>query len=117
MSAMFDALTQDERELLRPAGAPERAELMKAVLTDRRFSDPDWIFERKLDGIRCLAVRTGDRVRMLSRNNLDLATRFPELIPRLGVKPAVGTRSTARSSLSRDRPRASPGWRSVRAVT
>jgi bifunctional non-homologous end joining protein LigD len=59
---------------------------MKAVLTDRRFSDPDWIFERKLDGIRCLAVRTGDRVRMLSRNNLDLATRFPELIPRLGVE-------------------------------
>ena len=30
-------------------------ELMKAVLTDERFSDADWIFERKLDGIRCLA--------------------------------------------------------------
>ena len=30
---------------------------MKAVLTDARFSDPDWIFERKLDGIRCIAIR------------------------------------------------------------
>lgn len=90
MSTMFDALTQDERELLRPAGAPERAELMKAVLTDRRFSDPDWIFERKLDGIRCMAVRTGDHVRMLSRNNLDLATRFPELVPRLGAEACGG---------------------------
>ena len=34
---------------------------MKAVLTDERFSDPDWIFERKLDGIRCIAIRDGAR--------------------------------------------------------
>ena len=32
---------------------------MKAMLTDERFSDPDWIFERKLDGIRCIAIRDG----------------------------------------------------------
>ena len=32
---------------------------MKAVLTDERFSDPDWIFERKLDGIRCIAIKAG----------------------------------------------------------
>ena len=30
---------------------------MKAVLTDERFSDPDWIYERKLDGIRCVAIK------------------------------------------------------------
>ena len=30
------------------------------MLTDDRFSDPDWIFERKLDGIRCIAIRDGD---------------------------------------------------------
>ena len=34
---------------------------MKAVLTQERFSDPDWIFERKLDGIRCIAIRDGGR--------------------------------------------------------
>ena len=45
---------------------------MKAVLTDERFSDPDWIFERKLDGIRCIAIRSGKRVRLLSRNDLSL---------------------------------------------
>jgi bifunctional non-homologous end joining protein LigD len=83
VSRVLDALVGEERSLLRPAPAPERAQLMKAVLTDERFSDPDWIFERKLDGIRCLAVRTGDRVRMLSRNDLDLGSRFPELLPRL----------------------------------
>ena len=59
--------------------APTTAGAMKAVLTDERFSDPDWIFERKLDGIRCVAIRDGDRVRMLSRNDLSLNGRYPEL--------------------------------------
>jgi bifunctional non-homologous end joining protein LigD len=38
---------------------------MKAVLTDERFSDPGWIYERKLDGIRCIAIRDGGPVRLL----------------------------------------------------
>ena len=50
---------------------------MKAVLTDERFSDPDWIFERKLDGIRCVAIRDGGATRMLSRNDLSLNGRYP----------------------------------------
>jgi bifunctional non-homologous end joining protein LigD len=50
---------------------------MKAVLTDERFSDPDWIFERKLDGIRCIAIRDGSSLRMLSRNDLSLNERYP----------------------------------------
>ena len=52
---------------------------MKAVLERQSFSDPAWIFERKLDGIRCLAVREHDEVRMLSRNDLDLGGRYPEV--------------------------------------
>ena len=61
------------------APAPARAQLMKAVLNREPFSDPDWIYERKLDGIRCLAIRDGAALRMLSRNDLDLAGRYPEL--------------------------------------
>jgi bifunctional non-homologous end joining protein LigD len=57
--------------------APTAAGAMQAVLTDERFSDPGWIFERKLDGIRCVAIRDGGRVRMLSRNDLPLNGRFP----------------------------------------
>lgn len=52
---------------------------MKAVLTDERFSDPDWIFERKLDGIRCIAIRDGGSTRMLSRNDLSLNERYPPI--------------------------------------
>ena len=57
VSDPFAALSDDERALLEPAPAPKTADAMKAVLTDERFSDPDWIFERKLDGIRCIAIR------------------------------------------------------------
>jgi bifunctional non-homologous end joining protein LigD len=75
----FAQLPDEERELLRPAPLPDRVEPMKAVLTDERFSDPDWIFERKLDGIRCVAIKSERNVRLLSRNDLSLNARFPEV--------------------------------------
>ncbi len=59
---------------------PDRVDPMKAVLTDEPFSDPDWIFERKLDGIRCIAIKAEQRVRLLSRNDLSLNGRFPEVV-------------------------------------
>src|SRR3954454_14472144 len=62
-----------------------RIEAMKAVLVDRPFSDPDWIFERKLDGVRCGAFREGGEVTLLSRNNLDLGGRYPEGVEALSV--------------------------------
>jgi bifunctional non-homologous end joining protein LigD len=60
--------------------APTTASAMKAVLTDARFSDPDWIFERKLDGIRCIAIRDGGAVKLLSRNDLSLNGRYPHIV-------------------------------------
>jgi DNA ligase D-like protein (predicted ligase) len=60
---------------------------MKAVLTDARFSDPDWIFERKLDGIRCVAIRDGGPVKLLSRNDLSLNGRYPEIAAVLEADP------------------------------
>ncbi|MFL5861275.1 MAG: ATP-dependent DNA ligase, partial [Solirubrobacteraceae bacterium] len=72
-------LSAQERRLAVEAPAPGHAELMKAVLDRGSFSDPGWIFERKLDGIRCLAVRDHEQVRMLSRNDLDLGGRYPEV--------------------------------------
>src|ERR1700761_6453035 len=74
---LLERLTAEERRLAVPAPAPTHAEVMKAVLERQSFSDPAWIFERKLDGIRCLAIREHDEVRMLSRNDLDLGGRYP----------------------------------------
>jgi DNA ligase D-like protein (predicted ligase) len=56
---------------------------MKAVLADTPFSDPAWIFERKLDGIRCLAIRDGDGLRLLSRTARLMNGQFPELVEAL----------------------------------
>ena len=72
-------LSDDERALVHAAPAPRGADAMKAVLNREPFSDPDWLYERKLDGIRCLAVRDGDTLTMHSRNDLDLGARYPEV--------------------------------------
>jgi bifunctional non-homologous end joining protein LigD len=56
---------------------PDWIEPMAATLTQERFSGPDWIFERKYDGIRLLAFKRGPDVQLFSRN------RLPQQIPAL----------------------------------
>jgi bifunctional non-homologous end joining protein LigD len=58
---------------------PEWIEPMAATLTYERFTGPEWIFERKLDGIRLLAFKRGADVRLFSRN------RLPQDIPDLAA--------------------------------
>src|SRR6185295_15893848 len=54
---------------------PEWIPPMAATLTQDRFTGPEWIFERKFDGIRLLAYKNGTDVRLFSRN------RLPQNIP------------------------------------
>ena len=63
---------------------------MKAVLTDERPAGPEWVFERKLDGIRCLAVKDRGRTRLFSRNELSLDDRYPGIAAALDADPADG---------------------------
>src|ERR1044072_1354403 len=49
---------------------PDWVEPMAATLTQERFTGPEWIFERKYDGIRLLAYKQGNDVRLFSRNRL-----------------------------------------------
>jgi bifunctional non-homologous end joining protein LigD len=83
-SDLFGALSDEDRALLRPAPLPDRVEPMRAILTDERFDDPNWIFERKLDGVRSIATRAHDgSVRLTSRNELSQNDRFPEIVTAL----------------------------------
>jgi bifunctional non-homologous end joining protein LigD len=52
---IFSVVEPREQVKLRRASFPDWVEPMKAVLTEERFSSDEWMFERKLDGIRCLA--------------------------------------------------------------
>ena len=61
---------------------------MKAVLTAERPSGDEWVFERKLDGIRCVAVKAGGETRLYSRNELSLRERYPSLAAALDEDPA-----------------------------
>ena len=49
---------------------PDWLEPMAATLTQERFSGPEWLFERKFDGIRLLAYKRGRDVKLYSRNRL-----------------------------------------------
>jgi bifunctional non-homologous end joining protein LigD len=56
---------------------PEWIEPMKATLTQERFANADWIFERKFDGIRLIAFKRGTDVTLYSRN------RLPQNLPQV----------------------------------
>jgi bifunctional non-homologous end joining protein LigD len=53
---------------------------MAATLTRERFVGPDWVFERKLDGIRLLAFKRGADVQLLSRNRLPQNQAYPAFV-------------------------------------
>lgn len=65
---------------------PEWIEPMAATLTYERFVGPDWIFERKIDGIRLLAFKQGDDVKLFSRNRLP--QNIPAIAGALALLPA-----------------------------
>ena len=50
---------------------------MAATLTQERFTGPEWLFERKFDGIRLLTFKRGADVQLFSRNHL------PQNLPKI----------------------------------
>ena len=62
---------------------PAWLEPMAATLTQERFAGDDWLFERKYDGIRLLAYKQDDDVRLYSRN------RLPQHLPAIAQAVAA----------------------------
>jgi ATP-dependent DNA ligase len=61
---------------------------MLAKLSHAPFSREGWLFEPKLDGVRCLASRAGSDVELLSRNQKRLNAKYPELVEAFGSQPS-----------------------------
>jgi ATP-dependent DNA ligase len=66
---------------------PDWLEPMAATLTQDRFTGPEWIFERKLDGIRLLAFKNGPDVRLYSRNRLPQNGCYPGVVAAMAKLP------------------------------
>lgn len=54
-----------------------------ASLTTHYFSDKEWIYEEKFDGIRCIAICQKGKVSLYSRNHNLINGAFPEIVEAL----------------------------------
>lgn len=61
------------------AGMPTVVHPMLAITVERAFDDPKWLFEIKWDGYRAVLFVENGAVRLVSRNQIDLTAKFPEL--------------------------------------
>ena len=71
---------------------PSRLEPMLATLIERPFSDPNWLFEIKWDGVRALAWIADGELTLRSRKGNDVTQAYPEMasLPKsLSAKRAI----------------------------
>jgi DNA ligase D-like protein (predicted ligase) len=59
--------------------ASDVPQLALATLSHDRFWSEGWVYERKLDGQRCVAVRTAGGTRLYSRSGRNVTVAFPEI--------------------------------------
>lgn len=52
---------------------------MLATLVAKPFHKPGWVYEEKYDGLRFLAYKEGSDVRLMSRNDIERTSRFPQI--------------------------------------
>ena len=71
-----------------PSTKPRFIEPMKAKLVEKPPATGDWIYELKFDGIRLIAIKIGEKVSLLSRNQNDLSARFFEIADAVKNLPA-----------------------------
>ena len=64
---------------------PDTLAPMLAMTAEGARSDPDWLFEPKLDGYRVIAFVVGSTARLQSRRGIDLTAQFPEIVAELAV--------------------------------
>jgi len=75
--------SERDEESEKPSGSKAYTPMM-AKLESKVFDDPEWIYERKLDGYRAIGY-TGKNARLISRNNIDFSNKYKPIIDELKV--------------------------------
>jgi bifunctional non-homologous end joining protein LigD len=63
----------------RKAPMPSTIHPMLATLVDKPFDNSQWLFEIKWDGYRSVAFLDGGKARLVSRNQNEMTSQYPEL--------------------------------------
>ena len=82
------------KEMAKPleTAMPEHLAPMLAILSDLPAKESEWGFEYKWDGVRAVCYWDSTRIRLESRNLIDITARYPELeelAKRLGARKAI----------------------------
>jgi bifunctional non-homologous end joining protein LigD len=62
-------------------------EPMLLLRKEKLPDSPEWLYEIKLDGYRALAIMSGGKLQLRSRNNNDFNTRYPQIAAALRSLP------------------------------
>ena len=65
--------------------APKFVAPMQCKAVTKLPTETDWTFEIKFDGYRCIALKNGSEVTLLSRNENKLNARFPNVVEALAT--------------------------------
>lgn len=74
----MEILTPAKRDSIKKH-LPEWIEPTQASTKKGAFSHPDWLFERKFDGVRCLVFKQGNSVRLMSRSKRDITNKYQKI--------------------------------------
>lgn len=83
--SLIKGLNKEDQRLMKKKDFPKWIDPMLATLTDERFSDDAWVYERKLDGERAVVYKKGKSVSLMSRNKKRINNSYPELVKAIGV--------------------------------
>ncbi|MCL5874877.1 MAG: non-homologous end-joining DNA ligase [Candidatus Dependentiae bacterium] len=80
---IFATTTAEDLKKRKKSTEPLFMPLMLATLTKTYFSDPNWLYEHKFDGERCLIIKKKGKVYLTSRNKKSMNDEYPELVDAL----------------------------------
>ncbi len=87
MDELLEQIPEEFRDLVKKEKQPAWLAPMLAKLTHDEFSAKNWIYERKLDGVRCLVYKNGKRVKIYSRNKNSMKSTYPAIAKALEAQP------------------------------